>query len=84
LSHERTIRQFVQAVKDATGAKISCRWGGMYRGWYLVDLETGDWYPLGQVPRRHVLAPEDQESICRGLHRKEWIVLLGLNPPDDD
>jgi hypothetical protein len=86
LSHERSIRQFVQDIKDATGVSIRVRhdfYRGVYQGKSLVDSETGSEYVLGRV-FRHVLSPEEQESICRELHRKEWMVLLGLNPPEDD
>lgn len=86
MSHERTIRQFVRDVKDATGVEIRVQYDffrGMYWGRSLVDSETGSQYVLGRV-FPHVLSPEEQESICRGLHRKEWIVLLGLTPPEDD
>ena len=86
VSHERTIRQFVQDVKDATGVAIRVRhdfYRGVYQGRSLVDSETGSEYVLGRVFPQ-VLSPEEQESICRGLHRKEWMVLLGLNPPQDE
>jgi hypothetical protein len=85
LSHERIIRQFVQDIKDATGVVIRVRhdfYRGVYQGRSLVDSETGSEYVLGRV-FRHMLSPEEQESICRALHREEWIVLLGLNPPED-
>jgi hypothetical protein len=80
--NERTVEQLLKELEHLSGVKVRLRW--MPGGWYLEDSETGSQYPLGAVKKWEPLSPNDQESICRGLFREHWIVLLGLGAPNDD
>jgi len=51
-------------------------------GMYLEDLSTGNTYRLGWINRWKMLQPAEQESICRGLNRTDWLVALELAPPE--
>ena len=82
MSHERTVEQLTREIDHITGVKLRIRWLPFY-GLFLEDSETWNWYPLGKSHKREVLTPREQESICRGLHREHWIVLLGLDDPQD-
>ena len=82
MSHERTVEQLVKEIDHLSGVKVRIGWFPTY-GLYLEDCETGSRYPLGPVTKKYILSPGDQESVCRGLSREHWIVLLGLNAPDD-
>jgi len=81
MSHERTVGGFVKDIEHLSGVKIKLV--RLWSGWYLEDCETGNQYHLGILRKWDVLSPSDQESICRGLFREHWIVLLGLGGPDD-
>ena len=83
MSHERTVERFVKDVEYITGVKIRIRWMP-FHGLFLEDTETGSTYPLGQSSKKGILSPGEQESICRGLHREHWTILLGLDPPQDE
>jgi hypothetical protein len=83
MSHQRTVVQFVQEVEHVTGVRVRIRWM-FYYGMYLEDPETGNQYAMGPGSENRVLSPEEQESICRGLNRKQWVTLLGLNLPEDE
>ncbi|HEV2856013.1 MAG TPA: hypothetical protein VHC97_24715 [Thermoanaerobaculia bacterium] len=80
MSHERTVEQFTREVEHITGVRLRIGWIPFY-GIYLEDTETGNRYALGKVTKKDVLRPREQESLCRGLHREHWIVLLGLDSP---
>jgi hypothetical protein len=80
---DRTVRQFVDEIDHITGVKVKI-WWIPFRGLYLKDTETGNVYALGEVTKRTVLSPGEQESVCRSLFREEWLVLLGLDAPQDD
>jgi hypothetical protein len=82
MSHERTVEQFAREVEHITGIKIRVGWMPFY-GIYLEDSETWNRYALGKMHKKEILSPADQESICRGLSREHWIVLLGLGSPED-
>jgi hypothetical protein len=82
MSHERTVEQFTREIEHLTGVKIRIRWMP-FRGLYLEDTETSDTYPLGKTHKKEILTSQDQESICRGLHREHWAVLLGLRSLED-
>ena len=79
----RTVRKRVRDVEHMTGVEVRLLWI-FYSGLYLEDSETGAQYALGRMSSDHLLTPEEQESICRGLHREHWIVLLGLDPSADE
>lgn len=81
MSHERTVGGFIKEIEHLTGVKV--RQVRQWDGWYLEDNETGNRYPLGEWKKWDTLVPSEQESICRGLSREHWIVLLGLDGPDD-
>lgn len=83
MSHERTVEQMVQEIEHLTGVKVRARWMPFY-GLYLEDSETENRYPLGSASKKAILSPGEQESICRGLYREHWIVLLGLSTPQDE
>lgn len=82
MSHERTIEQFTREVEHLTGVKIRARWMPFF-GIFLEDTETWNRYALGKEHKKAILSPAEQESICRGLGREHWIVLLGLGGPED-
>ncbi|MFY9820001.1 MAG: hypothetical protein WAM82_01380 [Thermoanaerobaculia bacterium] len=82
MSHERTVEQLTREIDHLTGVRIRIRWTPFY-GLYLEDTETGSRYSLGKTHKKEILSPVEQESICRGLHREHWIVLLGLDAPED-
>lgn len=82
MSHERTVEQFTREIEHVTGVKIRIRWMPFY-GLYLEDTETWTNYPLGKTHKKEILTVDEQESICRGLHREHWLVLLGLSDPSD-
>jgi hypothetical protein len=81
MSHERTVGDLIKEVEHLTGVKIKLvrLWGG----WHLEDSETGNQYALGDWKKWDVLLPSEQASLCRGLFREDWIMLLGLGAPDD-
>lgn len=79
MSHERTVGGLISEIEHLTGVKIRLVWRW---GWYLLDAETGNDYALGNKGRWSVLTAEDQESICRALYRREWIVLLQIGSAD--
>lgn len=81
MSHERTVGQLVGEIDHVTGVKVKIR-RIAFSGTYLEDTETGNTHALGMVTRNDLLTPEEQESICRGLHREHWLVLLGLRAED--
>ena len=83
MSHERTLGQWIQEIEHLTGVKVRLRWMPFF-GHYLEDGETGAEHSLGSATRGMILEPEEQESICRGLSRESWIILLGLDPPQDE
>ncbi|HEX3555937.1 MAG TPA: hypothetical protein VIA62_22195 [Thermoanaerobaculia bacterium] len=83
MSHERTVEQFVREVEHITGVRIRLRWYPIC-GLTLQDTETLNEYSLGSIHKKTVLSPYVQESICRGLYREHWQVLLGLRPPVED
>ena len=80
MSHERTAAQLARDIEHITGERARTRWmwlSGLY-------LEIGGFqYPLG-VRAWDVLSPADQESICRAIGRPDLIVLLGLDPDDQE
>jgi hypothetical protein len=80
MSHERTVEQLTREIDHLTGVRILIRWMPFY-GLYLEDTETWSRYPLGKKNKKEILTPAEQESICRGLHREHWILLLGLDAP---
>jgi len=82
MSHERTIEQLTREIEHITGTRVRIGWVPFY-GIYLEDTETGNKYPLGRKHKKEILAPNEQESICRNLCREHWIILLGLNPSQD-
>lgn len=82
MSHERTIEQLTREIEHITGTRVRIGWVPFY-GIYLEDTETGNKYSLGRRHKKEILAPAEQESICRNLRREHWIILLGLNPPQD-
>jgi hypothetical protein len=81
MSHERTVGGLIKDIEHLTGVRVRLvrHWGG----WFLEDTETGNDYALGDWKKWDTLLPEEQASICRGLYRDEWIVLLQLGPADD-
>ena len=80
MSHERTVEQLSRELEHITGVKLRIGWVPFY-GIYVEDTETGNRYSLGKVTKKDILTPREQESVCRGLHREHWIVLLGLDTP---
>ena len=82
MRHDRTVAKFVAEVEHLTGRRIGIRWMP-FRGLYLLDLERGNVYGLGEGSRWRVLSPAEQEGICRGLGLIELLDLLGLDPRDD-
>jgi hypothetical protein len=81
-SHDRTVKAFVEEIWHLTGERLKIGWG-ISTGLSLTDETTGAAYWLGGHTWQ-VLSPSRQESICRGLGREEWVVLLGLRPADAD
>jgi hypothetical protein len=81
-SHDRSVQAFVDEIWRLTGERLVVRWR-LWTGVYLEDEKTGAVYQIGGN-KWQVLSPSQQESICRGLQRKDWVVLLGLRPIDDD
>ena len=82
MSGDRTVKVFARDIDHLTGVKIEVKWIPLF-GLYLRDSETGSTYALGGSIWT-VLSPDEQQSICRALHRVEWMTLLGLDGPDDD
>jgi hypothetical protein len=82
MSHVRTVERLVKEIDHIAGVKLAIRWLP-FHGLYLVDPETGNEYALGSISKWTGLDPDEQEAICRGLFRNNWIDLLGLNPPAD-
>lgn len=80
---ERTVKQLATEIEHVTGVKIRIGWIP-FHGLFLRDTETGNTYPLGLMTKREILSPGEQESVCRGLFREEWLVLLGFDAPQDD
>lgn len=81
-SHDRKARAFVDEIWHLTGERLRIDWSP-FTGLSLKDETTGAAYWLGGHVWQ-VLSPAQQESICRGLGREEWVVLLGLRPADAD
>jgi hypothetical protein len=81
MSHERTVGGLIKDVEHLSGVKLKLV--RLWDGWHLEDSETGNQYALGEWKKWDTLLPSEQESICRGLFREHWIVLLGLGTPDD-
>jgi hypothetical protein len=82
MSAERAVKEFVEEVAHITGVKMRIGWVPL-SGLFLKDTETGATYPLGLVKKSSVLSVGEQESICRSLHREAWLVLLGLDAPQE-
>jgi hypothetical protein len=81
--HNRTVEGFVRDIDHITGVKIRIQWMP-FTGLYLRDEETGNTYPLGDASKKTLLEPEEQTSICRGLHRGHLLVSLGLDASEED
>lgn len=81
-SHERNLKAFVDEIRHLTGERLVIRWRFL-SGAYLEDEKTGALYQIGGH-KWQILSPSQQESICRGLQREDWIALLGLGPTDED
>jgi hypothetical protein len=79
---ERTVKEFVEEVAHLTGVRLRIGWVPL-SGLYLKDTETGATYPLGLASKSSILTPGEQKSICRSLHREAWLVLLGLDAPQE-
>ena len=72
---ERTVKELAAKIEHVAGVKIRIGWIP-FHGLSLRDTETGNQYALGMVSKRGILSSCEQETVCRGLHREEWIVLL--------
>jgi hypothetical protein len=83
MNAERTVKQLAAEIEHVTGVRIRIGWIPLY-GLFLRDTETGNIYALGLVRKSEVLSPGEQESVCRGLHREKWLVLLGLDAPKEE
>jgi hypothetical protein len=88
MGHERTVEGFVRDIDHITGIKIKTQWMPL-TGLYLRDTETGNTYPFRSCFEEDSIAargvqPEEQASICRGLHRAHLLVSLGLDAPGED
>jgi hypothetical protein len=80
--HARSVKEFVLDVMDVTDEEVLAIRFDYRAGMYLEDLSTGNTYRLGWISRWKMLPPALQESICRGLNRADWLVALGLAPPE--
>jgi hypothetical protein len=81
---DRSVLEFVREIWVETDVEdLKIKWDLLAgTGMYLEDVSTGNTYRLGWINRWKMLAPAQQEAICRGLNRPDWLVLLGLANPD--
>ena len=83
MSHDRSVRGLVNEIHRLTGIELEIR-RVLRHGLYLYEHETGANVSLGDLAEDDSLSPADQERLCRVLHHVEWIVLLGLDPQEDE
>ncbi len=83
MSDSRTVEEFVRWVDHVTGVKLKIFWTPLL-GLAIRDVETGEFYALGQMRKTGILPSYQQESICRGLNREHLLLTLGFDPPSDD
>lgn len=76
MSHERTIRQFVDAVNAVFGQRMEI----LYSWFFGLELRMeGLPYALGKVGEERMLTVAEQEAICRYFDLDPR--LLGLDAP---
>jgi len=79
LSHERTVRQFMNELDHISGFKVVLRQG---RSGYFLEGPAGERAALGDNGPNALLSPREQEILCENLGFDA--TLLGLNPRSDD
>jgi hypothetical protein len=79
LSHERTVRQFMEALNHLCGFKVTLR---QNKSGYFLEGPTGEIASVGTSGPNDLLSPREQEALCENLGLAVQAA-LGLNPPED-
>ena len=78
MSHERTVRQFMDELDHVIGFKVRLR---QTKSGFYLEGPAGEIASIGDSGYSVLLSPRDQEAICEnfGLDAS----LLGLTPRSD-
>jgi hypothetical protein len=79
LSHERTVRQFMNEVDHLSGLKLSLK---QNKSGFYLEGETGERTAIGEKGPNALLSPREQEVLCENLGFDS--TLLGLTSSAED
>lgn len=83
MSHERTVRQFVDEVNRLIGDDaLTIRYRVRERDGAIYS-RSGAWRSFWPGNEERLMAPAEQESSLRGFGLEGLIEMMGLNAPEE-
>ena len=79
MSHERTLRRFMDELNHVSGFKVVLR---QSKSGFFLEGPSGERASVGDKGPNALLSAREQEILCENLGFDA--VVLGLNPPPDD
>ena len=78
MSHERTVRQFMDELDHLSGFKVRLR---QAKSGFYLEGPAGERASIGDKGPHALLSPREQEALCENLGFDA--ALLGLDAPAD-